>query len=413
MRNTSEAVESLAIPGNLVDLFASKLDSTILCVFEPQLVVRWLILHFYLGHAAQNSVFVAPQVSYWLKFTPVILDRVTPDVHTWESCRSMTLVGGFSRGSLVCPTLSFRRRSTLTSITLIGSQDLDVSPLTHICSGTRRVHEHTNMPVLECKFSRAGRNERRIGGVEGEEGAVFLPTRCGARGRERSRWWDRKLTARSQDGWRRGVGEGCGQDGGVPTQQLGGVASRSDMGGVWASVVALFPQASRPEQRGRQAFQTTRRKVKSVERVLSKREWIVLEDGDNLCLSYRKSHNVGCTLREILDEETRIPTTRLLPRRVGLDSRRGCSRNFARGNRTWTMLQVSGFSRRSPILSSLHLHRPLKTLMLRAAQISSLNHTCRIEELPNSDWTVMQENVFLQRHATNKKREIVVMLAGY
>ncbi|KAJ8870263.1 hypothetical protein PR048_029284 [Dryococelus australis] len=43
-----------------------------------------------------------------------------------ESCRMMPLVGGFSRGSPVSPALPFRRYSILTSITLIGSHDLDV-----------------------------------------------------------------------------------------------------------------------------------------------------------------------------------------------------------------------------------------------------------------------------------------------
>ncbi|KAJ8870698.1 hypothetical protein PR048_029723 [Dryococelus australis] len=43
-----------------------------------------------------------------------------------ESCRTMPLVGGFSRGSPVFPTPSFRRCSKFTSITLIGSQDLAV-----------------------------------------------------------------------------------------------------------------------------------------------------------------------------------------------------------------------------------------------------------------------------------------------
>ncbi|KAJ8871644.1 hypothetical protein PR048_027971 [Dryococelus australis] len=38
----------------------------------------------------------------------------------------MPLVGGFSGGSSVSPALSFRRCSILTSITLFGSQDLDV-----------------------------------------------------------------------------------------------------------------------------------------------------------------------------------------------------------------------------------------------------------------------------------------------
>ncbi|KAJ8874240.1 hypothetical protein PR048_025083 [Dryococelus australis] len=50
----------------------------------------------------------------------------SPDSRMWESCRTMPLVGGYSRGSPVSPALSFRCRSRLTSITLIGSQDLAV-----------------------------------------------------------------------------------------------------------------------------------------------------------------------------------------------------------------------------------------------------------------------------------------------
>ncbi|KAJ8866140.1 hypothetical protein PR048_033664, partial [Dryococelus australis] len=60
--------------------------------------------------------------------------RVTPDFRMWESCRTMPLVGGFSRGSPVSPALSFRRCSILTSITLIGSQDLDVKSMVY-CPG--------------------------------------------------------------------------------------------------------------------------------------------------------------------------------------------------------------------------------------------------------------------------------------
>ncbi|KAJ8895758.1 hypothetical protein PR048_001096 [Dryococelus australis] len=48
----------------------------------------------------------------------------SPDFRKWESCRTMPLVGGFSRGSPFSPDSSFRRRSIFTSITLIGSQDL-------------------------------------------------------------------------------------------------------------------------------------------------------------------------------------------------------------------------------------------------------------------------------------------------
>ncbi|KAJ8865935.1 hypothetical protein PR048_033458 [Dryococelus australis] len=49
----------------------------------------------------------------------------SPDFRVWESCRAIPLGHGFSQGSPVSPNLSFRCCSILTSITLIGSQDLD------------------------------------------------------------------------------------------------------------------------------------------------------------------------------------------------------------------------------------------------------------------------------------------------
>ncbi|KAJ8882299.1 hypothetical protein PR048_014101 [Dryococelus australis] len=48
----------------------------------------------------------------------------SPDFRKWESCRTIPLIGGFSRGSPVPPAPSFRHCSILTSITLIGSQDV-------------------------------------------------------------------------------------------------------------------------------------------------------------------------------------------------------------------------------------------------------------------------------------------------
>ncbi|KAJ8895428.1 hypothetical protein PR048_000760 [Dryococelus australis] len=50
----------------------------------------------------------------------------SPDFRKWESCRTMPLVGGFSRRYPVSPTPPFRRRSKFSSITPIGSQDLAV-----------------------------------------------------------------------------------------------------------------------------------------------------------------------------------------------------------------------------------------------------------------------------------------------
>ncbi|KAJ8894172.1 hypothetical protein PR048_006782 [Dryococelus australis] len=62
---------------------------------------------------------------------PIKVDQVqspagSPGFHMWESCRTMPLVGWFSRGSPVSNTPSFWRCSTLTRITLICSQDLVV-----------------------------------------------------------------------------------------------------------------------------------------------------------------------------------------------------------------------------------------------------------------------------------------------
>ncbi|KAJ8891437.1 hypothetical protein PR048_003965 [Dryococelus australis] len=50
----------------------------------------------------------------------------SPDFRKWESCRTMSLVGGFSRGSPVSPTPSFRCRSIFTTITLLSSQHIAV-----------------------------------------------------------------------------------------------------------------------------------------------------------------------------------------------------------------------------------------------------------------------------------------------
>ncbi|KAJ8877259.1 hypothetical protein PR048_021713 [Dryococelus australis] len=78
---------------------------------------------------------------------PLIPGRVTPDFRMWESCRTMPLVGGFSRGSPVFPILSFRRCSILTSITLIGSQDLDVKSRQNIFTHSLSSHECGALPL--------------------------------------------------------------------------------------------------------------------------------------------------------------------------------------------------------------------------------------------------------------------------
>ncbi|KAJ8869227.1 hypothetical protein PR048_030799 [Dryococelus australis] len=52
---------------------------------------------------------------------------LNPNFWLWVSCRTMPLVGGFLRDIPFPPAISFWRCSILTTITLIGSQDLAVN----------------------------------------------------------------------------------------------------------------------------------------------------------------------------------------------------------------------------------------------------------------------------------------------
>ncbi|KAJ8886199.1 hypothetical protein PR048_012408 [Dryococelus australis] len=56
----------------------------------------------------------------------------SPDFRKWESCWTMPLVGGFSRGSPVSHAPSVRHRSIFTSVSLIGPQDLAFKSLSNL-----------------------------------------------------------------------------------------------------------------------------------------------------------------------------------------------------------------------------------------------------------------------------------------
>ncbi|KAJ8873891.1 hypothetical protein PR048_024727 [Dryococelus australis] len=86
----------------------------------------------------------------------------SPESCTWESCRTMPLVGGFSRGDR-----SFRHRSISTSITLIGSDDLD--PM--------RVKRGKNGASPECK---GGGNRRTPSKPAHWRYRLFTPLSFGA-----------------------------------------------------------------------------------------------------------------------------------------------------------------------------------------------------------------------------------------
>ncbi|KAJ8870475.1 hypothetical protein PR048_029497 [Dryococelus australis] len=97
----------------------------------------------------------------------------SPDFRKWESCRTMPLVGGCSRGSPVSYAPSFRYCSIFTSITLIGSQDLDslaswadapesqmFSTLEYPCSD-----RHYSSATISHKYTRPKKNFTRLAGI--------------------------------------------------------------------------------------------------------------------------------------------------------------------------------------------------------------------------------------------------------
>ncbi|KAJ8867470.1 hypothetical protein PR048_031272 [Dryococelus australis] len=76
--------------------------------------------------------------------------RFTPDFRKWESCHTMSLVGGFSRGSLVAPPLHSKAAPYSPHFTLTGSQDLTVKsrPKLFTHSLTHSKHKHK---ILFCR----------------------------------------------------------------------------------------------------------------------------------------------------------------------------------------------------------------------------------------------------------------------
>ncbi|KAJ8879206.1 hypothetical protein PR048_019812 [Dryococelus australis] len=89
----------------------------------------------------------------------------------WESCRTMPLVGGFSRGSHLSPAPSFRHRTILTSITLLGSENFGVKSRPNLFTSLIAVNEVKAMPeclvnVKACHISmlvRTVQNDRSLG----------------------------------------------------------------------------------------------------------------------------------------------------------------------------------------------------------------------------------------------------------
>ncbi|KAJ8888317.1 hypothetical protein PR048_007804 [Dryococelus australis] len=168
----------------------SRLDSSVLCILEPQLCVHWLLPYTW---QLRDSQGVPLQLLYWSRgvqatnYKTLVLaaDAVaerfarsppnkarrvqcpawSPDFRKWESCRTMPLVAGFSQGSPVSPTPSFRLRSIFPSITLIDSQNIAVKSRTnlfnslhlswHKCKySINRLAEQINFTYAKCTRTR-------------------------------------------------------------------------------------------------------------------------------------------------------------------------------------------------------------------------------------------------------------------
>ncbi|KAJ8876122.1 hypothetical protein PR048_024031 [Dryococelus australis] len=101
----------------------------------PMLTVHWLSAVTVEGHYYPGDV--KHRVDQWLE-PDSIPGWLTPDFRKLESCRTIPLVGGVSRGCPVSPAPSFRRCSISTAITLIGSQDLAVAGFSFEEASARR-----------------------------------------------------------------------------------------------------------------------------------------------------------------------------------------------------------------------------------------------------------------------------------
>ncbi|KAJ8891113.1 hypothetical protein PR048_010624 [Dryococelus australis] len=87
----------------------------------------------------------------------------SPDLRKWESCWTMPLVGGFSRGSPVSPAPSYRRCSIFSSITLIDSQHLAVNSRPNLFTHSlTRTHAARGGPPLPPPLRYATVPKRKI-----------------------------------------------------------------------------------------------------------------------------------------------------------------------------------------------------------------------------------------------------------
>ncbi|KAJ8881188.1 hypothetical protein PR048_017661 [Dryococelus australis] len=120
----------------------------------------------------------------------------TSDFCMWESCRTMPLVRGFSRGSPVSPVLLFRRRYVLTSITLIGSEDPDVKSqlrkFSNQCSAAAEDRSGESWNLFRLVADRGTKSIKLAKSSNGTNTVTSQPRRRGSKIPNRHRRWLQK-----------------------------------------------------------------------------------------------------------------------------------------------------------------------------------------------------------------------------
>ncbi|KAJ8896300.1 hypothetical protein PR048_001644 [Dryococelus australis] len=119
--------------------------------FIPDVITIYLIVKEWVVGDGEGGGVAVSLLAFHQGDPGSIPGRVNPDFRMWESFGMMPLVGGFSRGSLISPAPSLRRCSILTSITLIGSQDLDVKSHANHYPFTRPSDKRRLHPPLQWK----------------------------------------------------------------------------------------------------------------------------------------------------------------------------------------------------------------------------------------------------------------------
>ncbi|KAJ8886795.1 hypothetical protein PR048_013007 [Dryococelus australis] len=147
-----------------------------------------MLLSFHLGERGRSRIFACenrdvrcdwsagPSMVQRLERSPPtngnrvrFLAGSLPDFRAWEFCRTMPLVGGFSRGFPVSPTLAFRRCSILNSLHPFRISRAEISP-THLIPVSKSALHCIANPQPSTLFD-CHKTANEVTGVPMEDGA--------------------------------------------------------------------------------------------------------------------------------------------------------------------------------------------------------------------------------------------------